>query len=110
MTKMSGDAFLARSLQRYGKTHFFHVPVIVPLAMKEMASLGILPVMTHGEKAAAYMADGYARVSGRPGLCGAQTIGGTNLAAGLRDAFQSRTFVIALTGGKSTNLKYRLAY
>jgi acetolactate synthase I/II/III large subunit len=110
MAKMSGDAFLARSLQRYGVTHFFHVPVIVPLAMKEMASLGIVPVMTHGEKAAAYMADGYARVSGRPGVCGAQTIGGTNLAAGLRDAFQSRTPVIALTGGKTANLKYRLAY
>ena len=36
----------------------------------------------HGEKAAAYMADGYARASGKPGICMAQVIGALNLAAG----------------------------
>ena len=44
-------------------------------------------VLTHGEKAAAYMADGYARASGRPGICAAQAVGAANLAAGLRDAY-----------------------
>jgi acetolactate synthase I/II/III large subunit len=76
-----------RWLPTYRVTHFFHVPVIVPAAMREMVDIGVTPVMTHGEKAAAYMADGYARASGRAGVCGAQTIGGTNLAAGLRDAY-----------------------
>ncbi|MBB2983403.1 thiamine pyrophosphate-binding protein [Paraburkholderia tropica] len=110
MKRLSGDDFLAQSFRRYGVTHFFYVPVIVPMAVRAMTELGITPVMTHAEKAAAYMADGYARVSGRPGVCGSQTIGGTNLAAGLRDAFQSRNPVIALTGGKNRRTRYRLAY
>ena len=33
------------------------------------------------------MADGYARASGKPGVCMAQVIGALNLAAGLRDAY-----------------------
>jgi acetolactate synthase-1/2/3 large subunit len=37
-------------------------------------------MQTHGEKSAAYMADGYARASGRPGICMAQVIGAMNLA------------------------------
>ena len=47
---------------------------------------GIRRVITHSEKAAAYMADGYARATGKPGICMAQVIGALNLAAGLRDA------------------------
>jgi acetolactate synthase-1/2/3 large subunit len=110
MARFKGQSYLAQALKRYGITHFFYVPVIVPLAVREMSAIGITPVMTHGEKAAAYMADGYARVSGRPGVCGAQNIGGTNLAAGLRDAYLSRTPLVALTGGKLPALRYRLAY
>jgi acetolactate synthase I/II/III large subunit len=106
-SSMSTSRYLAEALRIYGVTHFFHVPVIVPVAMREMVDLGVTPVMTHGEKAAAYMADGYARASGRAGVCGAQAIGGTNLAAGLRDAYMSRIPVIALTGGKRIETQYR---
>ena len=35
------------------------------------------------------MADGYARAGGKPGICAAQNIGGSNLAAGLRDAYMA---------------------
>jgi acetolactate synthase-1/2/3 large subunit len=112
MTGRTGAArYFAEALGALGVTHFFHVPVIVPAAMQEMTKLGTtLPVMTHGEKAAAYMADGYARVSGRPGLCGAQAIGSTNLAAGLRDASLACVPVIAITGGKELHTQYRGAY
>jgi hypothetical protein len=40
--------------------------------------LGIRRVLTHSEKAAAYMADGYARISRRPGICMAQSVGAAN--------------------------------
>nr|BFE36899.1 acetolactate synthase large subunit [Actinomadura rugatobispora] len=93
-----------------GATHFFHVPVFAHHAMSRLIELGVTPVVTHGEKAAAYMADGYARVSGRPGLCGAQAIGGTNLAAGLRDAYLARTPVIAFTGGPRAETRHRNVY
>src|SRR5688500_15381478 len=97
-------------LADYGVTHFFHVPVFVPPAMKRMSKLGIRPVVTHGEKAAAYMADGYARASGRVGVCGAQAIGATNLAAGLRDAFLARSPVIACSGGIHPTARYKNLY
>jgi acetolactate synthase-1/2/3 large subunit len=108
---VAADRYLAEALAAKGVTHFFHVPVIVPSAMREMTAIGAtLPVMAHSEKAAAYMADGYARTSGRPGLCGSQTIGGTNLASGLRDAYLARIPVLALSGGKQLHSQYRGQY
>src|SRR6185437_8274047 len=88
----------------------FFVPVVLPETVKRMPGRGILPVMTHGEKAAAYMADGYARISRKVGVCGAQAIGSTNLAAGLRDAYMARTPVIALSGVPSAQTAYRNLY
>jgi len=64
----------------------------------------------HGEKAAAYMADGYARACGRPGICMAQVIGALNLAAGLRDAALAHSPVIAMTGGREPKTKFRNVY
>ena len=87
MKTVTGSRYFAEAMKAYGITHFFYVPVIAPGAVKEMTNLGIVPVVTHGEKSAAYMADGYARASRKPGICGAQNIGATNLAAGLRDAY-----------------------
>lgn len=101
---------IAEMLAAYGVTHFFFVPVILPETVKRMPGRGILPVMTHGEKAAAYMADGYARISRKVGVCGAQAIGSTNLAAGLRDAYMARTPVIALSGVPSAQAAYRNIY
>ncbi|MBN1381348.1 MAG: thiamine pyrophosphate-binding protein [Deltaproteobacteria bacterium] len=110
MSKITASKYIAEAFKAYGVTHFFYVPVIIPEACKEMQRLGITPIMTHGEKAAAYMADGYARVSHRVGVCGSQTIGGTNLAAGLRDPFLARIPVLAITGGKLPQSRYRLMY
>jgi acetolactate synthase I/II/III large subunit len=101
---------IAEMLSAYGVSHFFFVPVILPEAVKRMSEHGILPVMTHGEKAAAYMADGYARISRRVGVCGAQAIGSTNLAAGLRDAYMARTPVVALSGVPDERTAYRNLY
>lgn len=98
MPKMTGARFIAETLHGYGVTHFFFMPVIIPDAMPEMERLGIARIMAHGEKPAAYMADGYARISGRPAVCGSQSVGAVNLAAGLQDAYLACSPVIALTG------------
>src|SRR6202043_2914999 len=62
------------------------------------------------EKAAAYMADGYARALGRPGICMSQTVGASNIAAGLKDAYLSCSPVIAFTGGTIPETRYRQVY
>src|SRR6266446_678007 len=56
------------------------------------------------------MADGYARASGKPGVCMAQVIGALNLAAGLRDAWLAHSPVIAMTGGREPRTKFRKVY
>lgn len=66
--------------------------------------------MTHGKKTAAYMADGYARATGRPGICMPQCIGTAYLAAGLRDAHLSCTPLIAITGGAYSHTRDRHTY
>jgi acetolactate synthase I/II/III large subunit len=98
--KMSAAEYLAATLDAYGVTAVFFVPTILSRTLYEMERrTQIKRILTHGEKAAVYMADGYARASGRPGVCMAQTVGAANLAAGLRDPFLGCAPVLALTGG-----------
>jgi acetolactate synthase-1/2/3 large subunit len=75
-----------------------------------MEDLPIKRVLAHSEKAAVYMADGYARASGKPGVCAAQAIGASNMAAGLRDPYLGHSPVIALTGGGMVGQQHRKAY
>jgi acetolactate synthase-1/2/3 large subunit len=110
MAKKTGARYLAETLQDCGVSHVFFVPAILLNALAEMETLGIRRIMVHGEKAAAYMADGYARAANKPGVCFGQHIGGSNLAAGLRDAFMARSPVIAFSGGPSPASRYRNAY
>ena len=110
MPKMTGSRYFAEAMRGYGVTHLFYVNSIVRSAMPEMDNVGVTRVVTHGEKAAAYMADGYARASHRPGICLCQDIGTTNLAAGLRDAHMACSPVIAITGGQHDQPRYRHAY
>ena len=109
--RMTGAQYLARALDAYGVTHFFFVPSIISWTLAEMEhSTGIQRIVTHDERAAAYMADGYARASGRPGVCGCQAIGTSNLAAGLRDAYMGASPVIALSGGAYLESRHRNQY
>ena len=68
MTEMTGARFIAETFKNYGVTHVFFVPAILKTALTEMGKLGINRILTHAEKASAYMADGYARASRRPGV------------------------------------------
>src|SRR5499425_2727714 len=110
MALMTGSRFFAEAMQAYAVTHIFFVPTMLLPAMAEMEDMNIRRVVTHGEKAAAYMADGYARASRRPGICMAQNVGAANLAAGLRDAYMACSPVIAITGGPDSESRYRHLY
>jgi acetolactate synthase I/II/III large subunit len=110
LPKITGGRFIAEFLNAQGVTAFFFVPTMLSRALAEMDKMPIKRVLTHGEKAAAYMADGYARASGRPGICAAQAVGAANLAAGLRDAYMGHSPVIALTGGRFGHQKHKINY
>jgi acetolactate synthase-1/2/3 large subunit len=109
--KMTGAECLADMLKGYGVTHVFHVPAVLRRTFAEMERrTDIKRLHVHGEKSAAYMADGYARATGKPGVCMAQVIGALNLAAGLRDAWLAHSPVIAFTGGREPSTKFRKVY
>ena len=110
MSKISGARYIAETLKAYGISHVFYVEAILRRTMVELEKLGIKRILTHSEKAAAYMADGYARAGNRPGVCLAQSVGAANLAAGLQDARLGHVPVVAFTGRKAPIYQHRNAY
>ena len=110
MPRMSTGRFFADTLHGYGVTHVFMVPAIFHQAMTAMEATAIKRVTTHHEMSAAYMADGYARAGRKPGVCMGQAVGAGNLAAGLRDAYQACSPVIAISGGPQPDARYRHLY
>ncbi len=111
MAKVTGAIVLADMLKSYGVTHIFMVPAVLRRTLVEIENrTDIKRLHVHSEKSAVYMADGYARASGRPGICMAQVIGALNVAAGLRDAYLAHSPVIAMTGGRDPHTKFRKVY
>ncbi len=69
-------------------------------------------ILSRHEQCAAHAADGYARASGRPGVCFATSgPGATNLVTGIANAYMDSSPVIALTGqvpSAATNSSYMI--
>jgi acetolactate synthase-1/2/3 large subunit len=107
---MNGAEWLARALAGAGTTHVFFVESVLRRTLLQLGDLGVIRVLAHSEKAAAYMADGYARVARLPGVCMAQSVGAANLASGLQDPYLGRSPVVALTGRKEPSFQHRNAY
>ncbi len=111
MPEMTGNRFFAETLKGYGVTTIFWMPAVLKPGLMEIERVGgIKRVLAHSEKSAAYMADGYARASRRPGIVMCQSVGAANLAAGLQDAWLAHSPVIAITGRQLTSVRYRNAY
>jgi acetolactate synthase I/II/III large subunit len=107
---ITGAEWLARTLALNGTTHVFFIDAVLRRTLIELGALGVTRVLAHAEKSAAYMADGYARIAGRPGICFAQSVGAANLAAGLQDAYLGHSPVIALTGREPPLYHHRNTY
>ena len=72
---------------------------------------GIKMVLGRSEPGSVYMADGYARASGKPGLTYGQAgPGAANVAAALADAYWAQSPVVAITGADDTNNTYKNEY
>jgi len=108
--KMSGAKYFAKLLEAYGVTHVFFMDAVLRRALAEMEDTSITRILGHTEKGVGYMADGYARVSGKPGICMAQSVGAANLAASLQDPYLGHSPVIAFTGRHVAAMQYRNSY
>jgi acetolactate synthase I/II/III large subunit len=111
-----GGALLAGLLAEHGVRHVFGVPGGQTLALYD-AILDRAPALTHvlvrDERTAAYAADGYARMTGRVGVCDATVgPGAAKLPSGLGEALGASVPVIALVSDLPTRLaahRYRSA-
>ncbi|MCQ4636813.1 thiamine pyrophosphate-binding protein [Anaerovorax odorimutans] len=108
--KMPGYQFIAGTLKGYGLTHIFYVEAMLRMVNREFGEMDVTRIMAHSENAAAYMADGYARMAGKPGVCMSQSIGSANLAGGIHEAWLANSPVIAFTGKKPPTYQYRGCY
>jgi len=96
----TGSEILLESLKREKVEVVFGLPggAVLPL-YDAMYSAGIRHLLVRHEQAAAFAADGYARVTGKPGVCLATSgPGATNLVTGLTSALMDSIPVVALTG------------
>jgi acetolactate synthase-1/2/3 large subunit len=111
MAEVTGAKAVAKTMKMHGVEYFFHVSGGMISLFIEIEEAGIDLVLTRSEKAAAYMADGYARVSYKPGICFGQAgPGAINLAAGIAEAHWTFTPVIAITGSTGMSDLYKFQY
>ncbi|MFQ5879833.1 MAG: thiamine pyrophosphate-binding protein [Dehalococcoidia bacterium] len=111
MPKMRGYEYVAEFFKRTGASHIFLVPTNLYASLVELEGSDITRVLCHSEKAAAYMADGYAKASGRPGIVIVQGgPGGTNVLAGLAEPWQACSPVVVFTRGQPFDRTYTDSY
>jgi acetolactate synthase-1/2/3 large subunit len=101
MNEMSGAEALVRMLQLFGVKHIFGLCGDTSLPFYDALyrlDHGITHILTRDERSAAYMADGYARVSGKVGVCEGPSGGGaTYILPGVVEASESSIPILAVT-------------
>lgn len=98
---LNGAEAMVRMLEAQGVTHIFGLCGDTTLPFYDALyglDHAITHVLTRDERAACYMADGYARVTGRVGVCEGPSGGGaTYILPGLIEANESSYAVLAIT-------------
>lgn len=106
MPKLTGAQILFDCLVREGVDVMFGYPggAILP-TYDAMLQFPIRHVLVRHEQGATHMADGYARASGRVGVCmGTSGPGATNMVTGLATAMMDSIPVVAITGQVGTKV------
>lgn len=102
--RVTGAYALIDSLKRHGVKHIFGYPggAILPIydeLYKAEVEGGIQHILVRHEQGAAHAADGYARATGRVGVCfGTSGPGATNLVTGIATAHMDSIPLVVITG------------
>jgi acetolactate synthase-1/2/3 large subunit len=100
MTNMSGAQAFIEALKHQNVKVIFGIigGAVLPI-YDVLYDSEIRHIMTRHEQCAAHAADGYARASGKPGICLATSgPGATNLVTGIANAYMDSSPIIAFTG------------
>jgi acetolactate synthase I/II/III large subunit len=98
---MNGAEILVAALEREGVEVIFAYPggASMPIHQALTRSRKIRTILPRHEQGGAFAAEGYARATGRAGVCMATSgPGATNLVTGIADAFMDSVPLIAITG------------
>jgi acetolactate synthase-1/2/3 large subunit len=98
---MNGAELLVKCLELEGAEVIFAYPggASMPIHQALTRSKQIRTILPRHEQGGVFAAEGYARATGKAGLCMATSgPGATNLVTGLADAFMDSVPVIAVTG------------
>ena len=99
--RMRGADMVVRALEDEGVQVVFGFPggAVLPLYDALYDSKKLKHVLTRHEQGAVHAADGYARTSGKVGVCIATSgPGATNMVTGLTNAYMDSVPVVAITG------------
>ena len=99
--ELTGSQILCEALMREGVELLYGYPggAIMPFYDALTSYPSLHHVLVRHEQAAAHAADGYARATGKVGVCVATSgPGATNLVTGLATAFMDSTPIVAITG------------
>lgn len=105
--KTTGSKALIECLEREGVEVIFGIPggVMLPIYDALFDSKKIKHILTRHEQGAAHAADGYARATGKVGVCFATSgPGATNLVTGIATASMDSIPLVAITGQVSTHV------
>jgi acetolactate synthase-1/2/3 large subunit len=105
--ELTGSQILWKSLKAEGVRELFGIPggAIIHAYDALYSETEIRHILVHHEQAAAHAADGYARASGRPGVCITTSgPGATNLVTGILNAYMDSSPVVAISGQVGTSL------
>lgn len=98
--ELTGGQIVIQCLQEWGVDHLFGLPgtPITPI-FDALCDSNIHPVLSRHESGAGFMASGYARVSGKPGVCLVTAgPGPTNTITPIADAFLDSIPLIVIAG------------
>lgn len=105
--ELTGAEALLESLKHEGVDLIFGYPggAVLPIYDALYKEKGIKHILTRHEQGAAHAADGYARASGKVGVCFATSgPGATNLTTGIATAYMDSVPLVAVTGQVATPL------
>ena len=104
--EMTGAQIIVEMLKDEGVTTIFGYPGAANAPIYDVLSKsGIRHILTRHEQGAAHAASGYARVTGKVGVCMATSgPGATNLITGIATAYMDSIPIVAITGQVSTEM------
>jgi len=96
---MKGSELILKMLKLYEVKHVFGLPgeTTLSLYVAWHDFPDIQHIMTRDERSACFMADAYARVSYRPGICESPSVGATHIVPAIVEALKGSVPLIAFT-------------